>query len=247
MRKNERAVDELRPLKIIPHYLDFARGSAYIEMGKNKIITSATLEERVPPFLKGRGQGWINAEYSMLPTATEKRNIRERNTGRITGRTHEIQRLIGRSLRTAVDLTLIGERTIIIDCDVIQADGGTRTASITGGCISLALIMHKMMKDGLFDEMPLKNLVAAVSVGVVNGIPLLDLDYGEDSNADIDMNVVKTDTEKYIEIQTSAEKKPLTKDEFEKLIALADKGIEEIIHIQKAVLKKESMLFMAYG
>ena len=167
--------------------------------------------------------------------------------GRISGRSHEIQRMIGRSLRMAVDLELIGERTITIDCDVIQADGGTRTASITVGIIALALVMNKMMSDGILDSMPLKNLVGAVSVGMIDGIPHLDLDYKEDSNAEIDMNVVKTDTGKYIEIQATAEKKPITKKEFNVLLALADKGIEELIQIQKTILKKESMLFMAYG
>jgi len=247
MRKNDRALDAIRSVKITPHYLDIADCSAYIEMGRNRIIAAATLEEKVPPFLKGRRQGWITAEYSMLPRSTGKRNVRERTLGRISGRSHEIQRMIGRSLRTVVDLNLIGERTIIIDCDVIQADGGTRTASVTAGSIALALVMNKMMNDGILDSMPLKNLVGAVSVGVIDGIPHLDLDYKEDSNAEIDMNVVKTDTGKYIEIQATAEKKPITKKEFNVLLALADKGIEELIQIQKTILKKESLLFMAYG
>jgi len=247
MRKKDRDLDELRSVKIIPHYLDFADGSAYIEMGRNKIIVAGTIDEKVPHFLKGSKQGWITAEYSMLPRSTGKRNVRERNFGRISGRSHEIQRLIGRSLRTVVDLALIGERTITIDCDVIQADGGTRTAAITGGCIALALVLNKMIKDGILDNMPLKNLVGAISVGMVDGKPHLDLDYKEDSNAETDMNVVKTDTGQYIEIQATAEKNPISKKEFDTLLALADKGIEEIIQIQKNTLKKESLLFLAYA
>ena len=245
--RDSRGPDELRSINITSNYLEFADGSAFFEMGRNKIIAAATIEEKVPPFLKGAGQGWINSEYSLLPRSTDKRNIRERNQGRISGRTHEIQRLIGRALRTVVDLNILGERTIMIDCDVLQADGGTRTASITGGCIAMALAMKKMMSDGLIDKMPLKNLVAAVSVGIVDGQPLLDLEYEEDSNAEVDMNVVKTDLGDYIEIQASAEKKAITKKEFDTLLALADKGIEELIQIQKDILKEESMLFMAYG
>lgn len=242
-----REPDDIRPVRITSNYLDFAEGSAFIEIGRNKIIAAATIEDKVPHFLKGSGQGWITSEYSLLPRSTDRRNNRERNHGRISGRSHEIQRLIGRALRTVVDMDILGEKTIIIDCDVLQADGGTRTASITAGCIAMALAMRKLMSNGQIDKMPLKNLVAAVSVGIVDGQHLLDLDYDEDSNAEVDMNVVKTDTGQYIEIQATAEKKAISKKEFDSLLALADKGIDELIRIQKDILKEESMLFMAYG
>jgi len=183
----------------------------------------------------------------MLPCSTEKRSPRERGLGRMSGRTQEIQRLIGRSLRTATDLGILGERTIIIDCDIIQADGGTRTASITVGCVALALALKKMMDEGVIDQMPLQNLVSAVSVGIVDGNLLLDLDYREDSSADVDMNVVKTDTRKIVEIQATAEKSPFTKKDFDALLDLADKGIKELFLAQKEILKQRSLLFMAYG
>ncbi len=247
MREKKRASDSLRPIKIKPDHLDFADGSAYIEIGKTKVIAAATLEEKVPAFLKNSGSGWITAEYSMLPRSTEKRTTRERISGRLSGRTHEIQRLIGRSLRAVTELRVLGEKTIILDCDVIQADGGTRTASITAGCVALALALKKMMEEGLIEEMPLKHLVSAVSVGVVEGELFLDLDYQEDSNADLDMNVVETDTGQIIEVQATAEKKPFTRKQLDSLLNLAHKGIKEIIHQQKEVLKKKSLLFMAYG
>lgn len=234
-------------MKITPDYLDFSAGSALIEIGKTKVIAAATAEEKVPHFLKGSGRGWITAEYSLLPFSTEKRSLRERGTGKISGRTQEIQRLIGRSLRAATDLSALGERTIIIDCDVLQADGGTRSASITAGCVALACILNHMLETKVFEKMPLKHLVGAISVGVVEGLPLLDLDYAEDSNADIDMNVVQTDTGQIIEIQATAEKKPITRKDLNKLLNLADKGIQEFIQIQKDLLKKKSLLFMAYG
>ena len=227
-------------------YLDFSDGSALIEMGKTKVIASATIEEKVPHFLKGSGSGWITAEYAMLPRSTEKRTSRERFTGRLSGRTQEIQRFIGRSLRTATDLNILGERTIIIDCDVLQADGGTRTAAITAGCVALACVLNSLLENNVIATMPLKNLVAATSVGIVNESLLLDLDYAEDSNAEIDMNVVKTDSGQIIEIQATAEKSPFSKKEFLKLMELADKGIADIIRIQKELLKKKSPLFMAY-
>lgn len=246
MRENNRAFDELRPVTINLDHLDFADGSAYIEMGKTKVIAAATIEEKVPPFLKGSGTGWITAEYSMLPRSTEKRNVRERILGRLSGRTQEIQRLIGRALRTATDLNTLGERTIIIDCDVLQADGGTRAASITGGCVALAAALKKMMDEKTISHMPLKHLVSAISVGQVGSDILLDLDYAEDSKAEIDMNVVKTDTDQLIEIQVTAEKTPFSKRKLNALLALADKGIEDLLNIQKNVLKKKSLLFMAY-
>jgi len=247
MRSNNRKPDELRPVKIIPNYNEFAEGSAYIEIGRTKIISTASVEERVPPFLKGTGTGWITAEYSMLPRATEKRTLRESVQGRISGRTHEIQRLIGRSLRAVVDLEILGERTIFLDCDVIQADGGTRTASITVSCIALALALKKMLDEQIIEKMPLKNLVAGISVGVVDGVKMLDLDFNEDSHAQVDMNVVQTDDGKMVEIQATAEKKPFTEEELKELLELAQKGIKKLIEIQKEILKNTSLLFMAYG
>lgn len=247
MRANKRSYDALRPVTITPDFLEFADGSAIIEIGKTKVVAAATVEEKVPAFLKGNGSGWITAEYAMLPCSTEKRTLRERSPGRISGRSQEIQRLIGRSLRTVTDLDILGERTITIDCDVIQADGGTRTASITVACVALAFALKKMMDEGIIDQMPLKNLVSAVSVGIVGGHVLLDLDYQEDSIADIDMNVVKTDTGKIVEIQATAEKSPFSKKDFNTLLSLAEKGIQELITAQKKVLKEKSLLFMAYG
>lgn len=247
MRAKKRSVKELRPIKIKPDYLDFADGSAFIEIGKTKVIAAATIEEKVPSFLKNSGSGWITAEYSMLPRSTEKRTIRERIQSRISGRTQEIQRLIGRSLRAVTELSVLGKRTIILDCDVIQADGGTRTASITASCVALALALKKMMEEEIIDEMPLKHLVSAVSVGIVEGEMLLDLDYSEDSNAEIDMNVVETDTGEIVEVQATAEKKPFSRKELNSLLDLSHQGIKELIQVQKDVLKKKSLLFMAYG
>lgn len=247
MRADKRSSDALRPITITPDFLEFADGSALIEIGKTKVAAAATVEEKVPPFLKGNGTGWITAEYAMLPCSTEKRTLRERGSGRISGRTQEIQRLIGRALRVVTDLTILGERTITIDCDVIQADGGTRTASITVGCVALAIALKKMLDEKIIDQMPLKNLVGAVSVGIVDGNVLLDLDYLEDSMADIDMNVVKTDTGKIVEIQATAEKSPFNRKDLTSLLNLADKGIQELFLAQKDILKEKSLLFMAYG
>jgi ribonuclease PH len=247
MRTNDRDFDVIRPITIIPDYMEFADGSALIEMGKTKVLATATIDEKIPPFLRGSGQGWITAEYSMLPRSTEKRTNRERTPGRISGRTQEIQRLIGRSLRAAADLRILEERTVIIDCDVIQADGGTRSASITAGCVALALSLKKMMDNGVIDQMPLKHLVSAVSVGIVEGEMLLDLDYIEDSNAETDMNVVETDSGQIVEIQATAEKTPFTKKELNALLDLADKGIQTLITAQREILKQKSPLFMAYN
>lgn len=247
MRTNDREFDVIRPIAILPDYMEFADGSALIEMGKTKVLATATIDEKVPPFLKGSGQGWITAEYSMLPRSTEKRTNRERTPGRISGRTQEIQRLIGRSLRAVTDLKILEEKTIIIDCDVIQADGGTRSAAITAGCVALALSLKKMMDNQIIDQMPLKHLVSAVSVGIVGGDMLLDLDYIEDSNAETDMNVVETDSGQIVEIQATAEKAPFTKKEFNALLELADKGIQALIIAQREVLKQKSPLFMAYN
>ncbi|MGB2763495.1 MAG: ribonuclease PH [Candidatus Aminicenantaceae bacterium] len=247
MRANNRLPDELRPIKIKPDYLDFADGSAYIEIGKTKVVAAATIEEKVPHFLKNSGTGWVTAEYSMLPRSTEKRNVRERGQSRLSGRNQEIQRLIGRSLRAVTELNVLGEKTIILDCDVLQADGGTRTASITASCVALALSLKKMMEKNIIDQMPLKHLVGAISVGIVEGEILLDLDYNEDAKAEIDMNVVETEKGQLVEIQATAEKNPFSRKELSSLLSIANKGIKEIIQVQKEVLKKKSLLFMAYG
>ncbi len=247
MRAKKRAQDELRPVKLKLDYLDFAFASTFIEAGKTKVIAAATVEERVPSFIKNTGSGWITAEYALLPCSTEKRTARERVSGRVSGRTQEIQRLIGRALRAVTDLSGLGERTIIIDCDVIQADGGTRAASITAGCVALALALKKMLDEGILDQMPLRHLVSAVSVGIVNGEILLDLDYSEDSQAQVDMNVVATDTGQIVEIQATAEKHPFSRKEFNSLLEMANKGINELILLQKDALKKKSLLFIAYG
>jgi ribonuclease PH len=245
--REKRAFDELRPVKIHTDYLDYADGSAFIEIGKTRVMAAATIEDKAPPFLKGTGTGWVTAEYSMLPRSTEKRNIRERTAGRVSGRAQEIQRLIGRSLRAVTDLAGLRERTIIIDCDVIQADGGTRVASVTAGCVALALALKKLLDEKVLDEMPLKHLVSGISVGIVGGELLLDLDYNEDFQAAIDMNVVETDRGQLVEVQATAEKEPYSRKELLDLLRLADTGIKELIQIQKAALKKKSLLFMAYG
>jgi len=247
MRSHNRKPDELRPIKIHTDYLDFADGSALIEFGKTRVVAAATIEEKVPPFLKGGGAGWITAEYSMLPRATEKRTNRERSQVYPSGRSQEIQRLIGRTLRAVTDLKLIGERQIILDCDVIQADGGTRVASINAACVALALALKKMLDQKTIDRMPLRHLIGGVSVGIVNGEPLLDLDYSEDFAAETDMNVVQTDRGQLLEVQATAEKEPFSRHSLNALLRLADLGITEIIQAEKEVLKRKSLLFMAYG
>ncbi len=246
-RANNRAPDELRPIKIIPDYLDYADGSALIEVGKTKVLVAASIEEKVPPFLKGKGAGWITAEYAMLPRSTEIRTPRERTQGRTSGRSQEIQRLVGRALRAAVDLQALGERQIILDCDVIQADGGTRTASVTAGCIALALALKKLLDANLIAELPLRHLIAGVSVGLVDGEYYLDLDYTEDSQAEVDMNVIETDQGHLVEVQATGEKRPYSRKELVSLLRLASEGLEKIFEIQRAVLKKKSLLFMAYN
>ncbi len=245
MRAGNRAFDELRPIKIKTDYLDFADGSAFIEVGKTKVIAAASIEDKAPPFLKNTGTGWVTAEYSMLPRSTEKRNIRERTLARLSGRSQEIQRIIGRSLRAVTDLSLLGERTIILDCDVVQADGGTRAASITAACVALALALKKMMDKKVIEKMPLEHLVAGVSVGIVEGKALLDLDYDEDSKAEIDMNVVQTEKGQLVEVQATAEKKSFSKKELSNLLSLAEKGIEEITQVQRKVLKKKNVILQA--
>jgi ribonuclease PH len=236
-RSDERGSETLRPVKITRNYMKHAEGSVLIEMGDTKVICSASVEERVPQFLKNTGKSWITAEYSMLPRSTHTRTSRDSLTGRGSGRAFEIQRLIGRSLRSVTDLSGFGERTIWIDCDVIQADGGTRTASITGAYVALVDAFRKMVKKGLIEKIPLKGSVAAISVGKVDGKVLLDLNYEEDSRAEVDMNVVMTGDGKFVEIQGTAEESVFTKKEMDELTRIAQRGIMELTRIQKKVLE----------
>jgi len=238
-RENMRGNDKLRKVKITRNYIKHAEGSCLMELGETKVICTASLEDKVPPFLKGAGSGWVTAEYGMIPRSCATRTQRENSRSGPSGRTQEIQRLIGRSLRTVVDLKQLGERSIWIDTDVIQADGGTRTASITGGFIALADCLLKMRKDGLINRLPIRDFVAATSVGIVDGNLLLDLAYNEDSQAEVDMNVVMTGAEKFIEVQGTAEREPFTATQMRDLLNLAKKGITELIEVQKEVLKIE--------
>ena len=231
LRIDSRNADQLRKIKITKNFVKHAEGSCLIECGLTRVICTASVEENVPPFLKGKGTGWVTAEYGMLPRSTDTRMKREKTL--TSGRTLEIQRLIGRSLRGVIDLKQLGERTVKIDCDVIQADGGTRTASITGGFIALALALQKIKKQDLIDNVPLTDYVAAVSVGIYKGQPLLDLNYEEDSRADMDMNVVMVGAGKFVEVQGTAEKKPFSKKEMDHLLDLAGKGIQQLIVVQK--------------
>ena len=237
-RPDMRANDTLRPVKIVPGFMSFAEGSALIEMGLTKVIVTATLQNGVPQFLRGSGRGWLTAEYSMLPRSTPTRTNRESVQGRVGGRTHEIQRLIGRSLRAVTNLSALGERTILIDCDVIQADGGTRTAAITGSYVALHNVCKKLVDKGALAELPLKCAAAAVSVGIVNGEPMLDLCYVEDSQAEVDFNIVMTSRGEYIELQGTAEGKPFSKASVDKLLGLASKGIYELFEHQTNALKQ---------
>jgi ribonuclease PH len=233
-RIDGRSKENLRRVKITRHYLKYPSGSALIEVGNTRVICAATIEERVPNFLKGTGEGWLTAEYSLLPASTASRSYREASRGKVSGRTQEIQRLIGRALRSVVDLKALGERTVTIDCDVIQADGGTRTAAITGAFVALVEAL-----DSIYDErrpFPVKDFMAAVSVGVVDGDVLLDLCYDEDSKAQVDMNVVMTGSGSFIEIQGTGEKRPYTKEEMQAMLSLAEDGINELIDYQKTVL-----------
>ncbi len=236
MRKDGRAFDELRPVKISVGFLKYAEGSALIELGETKVICSVSVEEKVPPFLKDTGMGWITAEYSMLPRSTHTRTVRESITGK-KGRSYEIQRLIGRSLRAVVDLMALGERTLWVDCDVIQADGGTRTASITGAFVALRQAINRLLKDGVLTEDPIKEAIAAVSTGLISGEILLDLTYEEDSVAEVDANFVFTESGRVVEVQATAEKKPFDWEKFEEMKRLAEKGIQELIQIQKKAIK----------
>ena len=235
-RTDGRGADELRTVRLTPGYLPYAEGSALIEMGQTRVICSASVEERVPPFLRNRGQGWITAEYAMLPRATLQRTSREIGRGGPSGRTHEIQRLIGRSLRAIVDMSLLGERTITLDCDVLQADGGTRTAAITGAYVAFALAARRLLRAGKISRSPIINQVAAVSVGIVAGTPLLDLKYDEDSRAEVDMNIVCTGDGRFVEVQGTAEGDPFGREEMDQLLALATLGIERLIRLQRDAL-----------
>jgi len=236
MRSGGRRDDALREIRITRNYILHAEGSALMEFGNTKVICTASVEESVPPFLRGKGSGWVTAEYSMLPRATNTRSPRESSKGKIGGRTHEIQRLIGRSLRSVMDLTLLGERSILIDCDVIQADGGTRTASITGAYVALADAVQWLLGQKLVPGNPLREAVAAVSVGLINGCPLLDLNYEEDSSAEVDMNFVMTSSNRFVEVQGTAEGKPFTIEEMDAMRSLAISGINSLFEIQRRAL-----------
>lgn len=236
-QRTGRAADALRPITITPNFLPHADGSVLMACGNTKVICTATIDENIPPFLRGKGQGWVTAEYGMLPASTQSRMKREAAAGKQSGRTQEIQRLIGRSLRACVDLTLLGERQILIDCDVIQADGGTRTASITGAFVALQIAIQKLLDNGTLPANPLIGSVAAVSAGMVNGVPLLDLDYPEDSGCDSDVNIVMLNAENIIEIQGTAEGAAFGMDELQQLVALGQKGIRELSELQRQAVQ----------
>jgi len=235
-RQYDRAPGELRPTLITPHFLLHAEGSVLIEVGRTRVICTASIEDRVPPFLRGTGKGWVTAEYGMLPRATHTRNNREAASGKVGGRTMEIQRLIGRSMRSVVRMTELGERTIWIDCDVIQADGGTRTAAITGAFVAMVLAFQRLKETEQLRSIPVNDYVAATSVGIVGGMPLLDLAYEEDSKADVDMNIVKTGDGRFIELQGTAETEPFDRDALSGLLSLADAGIEQLIAKQRDIV-----------
>lgn len=237
MRTDGRNHQELREIKVTKDFVGQAEGSVLIEFGKTRVICNATVEEKVPGWMRGKGKGWITAEYSMLPRATAQRNQREVNKGKPSGRTQEIQRLIGRSLRSVLDLEKLGERTVWIDCDVIEADGGTRTASITGGFIALGLALKKLVAEHVLPELPINRYVAAISVGVVDGEVLLDLAYEEDSRAEVDMNVVMTDDGEFVEVQGTGEERPFSRKLLNELLDAAELGIYELIRIQKEMLE----------
>ncbi|MFD2628760.1 ribonuclease PH [Oceanobacillus kapialis] len=234
MRNDERKINSLRPVKITTNYITHPEGSVLIEVGNTKVICNASIEDRVPPFLRGQGKGWITAEYAMLPRATEQRNIRESSKGKVSGRTMEIQRLIGRALRSVVDLDSIGERTVWVDCDVIQADGGTRTASITGAFVAVVLAFGKLLEEKKIKHMPVTQFLAAVSVGVLpDNTEILDLNYEEDSQANVDMNIVMTGKHEFVEIQGTGEEATFTADQLQTMLNLAGEGIEELFAFQR--------------
>ena len=236
MRPSQRQPDQLRSIRMTRHYTKHAEGSVLIECGDTKVICTASVEERVPPHKKGSGEGWVTAEYGMLPRSTGERMAREAAKGKQSGRTQEIQRLIGRSLRSVVDLKKLGERTVQVDCDVIQADGGTRTASITGAFVALHDALSGLINKGLIKENPLRDFVAAISVGVYNGVPVLDLDYVEDSACDTDMNVVMTGSGNFVEVQGTAEGHAFSRSEMDAMLDLAQNGIAQLIKMQKTAL-----------
>lgn len=233
MRTDKRAPDEMRPIELIPGYLVTAEGSVLIKIGNTQVLCAASVEDTVPPFLRNTGKGWVTAEYAMLPRATGRRTPREVTKGRPSGRTHEIQRLIGRSLRSVVDMAALGERTVVLDCDVLQADGGTRTASITGAFVALTLALRQLVEFKVLRSMPIRDYVAATSVGLVGGVPMLDLCYEEDSRADVDMNVVMTGGGRFIEVQATAEHEPFDDAQMSSLISLARAGIGRLVERQK--------------
>lgn len=235
-RTHARPVDQLRPTVLTPHYLEHAEGSVLIEAGRTRVICTASVEDKLPPFLRGSGKGWVTAEYGMLPRATSTRNSREASRGKQSGRTQEIQRLIGRSLRAVTQLEALGERTVWVDCDVIQADGGTRTAAITGGFVALVLALQRLKERGTLKQIPVTDHVAAISVGIVKGTPLLDLAYDEDSTADVDMNVVMTGDGRFIEVQGTAEGAPFTRESHDTLLALAEAGIGQLVSLQRELV-----------
>ncbi|WP_068783152.1 ribonuclease PH [Paenibacillus phocaensis] len=236
MRSNGRQADERRPMNLSVNINKYAEGSVYIEVGDTKVMCTATVEEKVPMFMKGQGKGWVTAEYAMLPRATQTRNQRESARGKLSGRTMEIQRLIGRALRSVVDLQALGERSITIDCDVLQADGGTRTTSITGAFVAMALAMHKIAQKHALPKFPITDFLASVSVGIVGEDTLLDLNYEEDSKAKVDMNVVMTGRGQFVEVQGTGEENPFSRTELDGLLAIAEKGIREMIEQQREAL-----------
>ena len=237
-RLSGRSFNQMRAIKITKNYITHPHGSVLFQMGGTRVLCSASIDNKVPSFLRGQDRGWVTAEYSMLPSSTNTRTPREASKGKLSGRTQEIQRLIGRSLRSIVDLEKLGERTVWIDCDVIQADGGTRCASITGSFIALMLAMKKLKKDKLINQIPVRDYVAAISVGIINGKNLLDLDYSEDSEADVDLNVIKTGSGGVVEIQGTAEREPFSDKQMKSMITLADKGIKQLVAIQKKIIGK---------
>lgn len=239
MRPSGRSTDQLRDIKITRNFTRHAEGSVLVEFGDTKVICNASVESRVPGFLKGQGQGWVTAEYGMLPRSTGSRMVREAAKGKQSGRTVEISRLIGRSLRAAVDLEALGENSITIDCDVIQADGGTRTASITGACVAMADAVNYMLKEGMLKKNPIKQMIAAVSVGIYENRAVLDLDYPEDSNAETDLNVIMAEDGGFVEIQGTAEGEPFRPEELTAMLELAKKGIAEIVEVQRQALDAE--------
>lgn len=241
LRIDGRKNDQIRHIKITRNYIKHAEGSVLIEVGDTKVICTASIEDKVPPFLKGTGEGWITCEYSMLPRSTQVRKSRDISKLKIDGRTMEIQRLIGRSLRSAVDLKAIGEKTLWIDCDVIQADGGTRTSSITGAFVALVDAVNKLHKQNSFDVYPIRSFVSAVSVGIVKNEKMLDLCYVEDSSAKVDMNIVMTDGGEFIEVQGTGEERPFSRNDLNELLALGEKGIKQMIQVQKDALKTDSL------